>query len=135
LNVYLGGTLIQDVGSETGTQVAHRKKDVVPAAQDDPRHGVRFENDSRLASMAGANESVVNSSHHQSVEKPGRGLRVTGCASDGIVESIEWRGDANWVTGVQWHPERMPGDALAERLFSDFVEAAKAVRRVSTTKS
>jgi len=135
LNVYLGGTLIQDVRSETGTPVAHRKKDVVPEAPDDPRHGVRFESDSRLASIAGANESVVNSSHHQSVEKPGRGLRVTGHASDGIVESVEWSGDANWVTGVQWHPERMPGDALAEGLFSDFVAAAKAMRRVSTTKS
>ena len=39
-----------------------------------------------------------------------------------------WTGDKNWVVGVQWHPERMLNDALAERLFEDFVAAAKNVR-------
>jgi putative glutamine amidotransferase len=67
---------------------------------------------------------VVNSSHHQSVEQPGQQLRITGKASDGIVESVEWTGNGNWVIGVQWHPERMPGDPLAQRLFSELVKAA-----------
>ncbi len=133
LNVYLGGTLVQDLRSETGTTVAHRKKDVWPIALSDPKHDVRFEAGSRLARMAGETKAVVNSSHHQSVEKPGRQLRVTGASTDGIVESVEWTGDANWVIGVQWHPERMPGDALAERLFSELVGAAKSARRVGAT--
>src|SRR5260221_14281592 len=30
LNVYLGGTLVQDLRTETGTTTAHRKKDVTP---------------------------------------------------------------------------------------------------------
>ena len=30
LNVFLGGTLIQDLRSETGTTIAHRKKDIWP---------------------------------------------------------------------------------------------------------
>ncbi len=47
---------------------------------------------------------------------------------DGTIEGVEWTGDANWVVGVQWHPERMPGDALAERLFADFVSAARSSR-------
>ena len=38
LNVYLGGTLIQDLRAQTGTTTAHRKKDVVPEPADDPRH-------------------------------------------------------------------------------------------------
>jgi gamma-glutamyl-gamma-aminobutyrate hydrolase PuuD len=38
---------------------------------------------------------------------------------------VEWTGDANWVVGVQWHPERMFGDAFSERLFRDFVAAAR----------
>jgi putative glutamine amidotransferase len=62
-------------------------------------------------------------------------LRIAGQATDGIIEAVEWTGDANWVMGVQWHPERMRGDALAERLFSEMVAAAKGARRVPVTKS
>ena len=94
LNVYLGGTLIQDVGSELGTTTPHRKKDVSPEPKDDPIHGAKFEPESRLAELATS-------------------------------EGVEWTGDANWVVGVQWHPERMFGDAFSERLFRDFVAAAR----------
>ena len=134
LNVYLGGTLIQDLRSETGTSVAHRKKDMVPEPPKDPLHEVRFTADSQLARLAGATHAVVNSSHHQSIERPGRSLRVTGQAEDGIVESVEWNGDANWLVGVQWHPERMPEDALARKLFEEFVAAAQAARGVARTR-
>src|SRR6516225_11709958 len=135
LNVYLGGTLIQDLKTETGTKVTHRKKDLTPEPADDPQHAVRFVAASQLAAMAGGTEGVVNSSHHQAVEKPGRQLRITGAAPDGTVESLEWTGDANWVIGVQWHPERMKGDALAERLFSELVAAAKGARKVPAARS
>jgi putative glutamine amidotransferase len=134
LNVYLGGTLIQDVRTETGTKLAHRKKELQPEPADDPRHEVRFETGSRLAELAKDEKAEINSSHHQSVEKPGHQLRVTGYAPDGIVESVEWTGDTNWVVGVQWHPERMAGDSLAQRLFAEFVAAARAARRVTATK-
>lgn len=135
LNVYLGGSLVQDLQSQTGTQTPHRKKDLRPEPKDDPQHAVRFESGSQLAELAGCTVTVVNSSHHQSVEKPGRQLRITGHSPDGIVESVEWTGDANWVVGVQWHPERMGGDPLAERLFSELVMAARAGREVSATRS
>jgi len=135
LNVYLGGTLIQDLPSETGTKVAHRKKDLTPAPAGDPEHSVKFVGASQLAAMAGGTDGVVNSSHHQAIEKPGRQLRITGEASDRTVESVEWTGDANWVIGVQWHPERMKGDALAERLFSELVAAAKGARKAPAARS
>jgi putative glutamine amidotransferase len=131
LNVYLDGTLIQDVRTETGTSVAHRRKDVTPEAKDDPSHDVLFQTGSRLAQMNGGASGVVNSSHHQSILKPGRDLRITGRASDGIVESVEWTGDANWVVGVQWHPERMKGDALAQTLFAELVAAVEAHRKTT----
>jgi len=134
LNVHLGGTLIQDLHSETGTRIPHRKEDIVPEPPEDPLHKVRFTADSELARLAGATQAVVNSSHHQSIEKAGRNLRVTGQAEDGIVESVEWTGDTNWVVGVQWHPERMPGDALASKLFEEFVAAAQAARGVTRAR-
>jgi len=128
LNVYLGGTLIQDLKAETGTGTAHRKKDLTPQPKDDPRHAAAMEPGSRLAAIAESGEAVVNSSHHQAIRTPGRNLRITSRASDGTVESVEWTGDSNWVVGVQWHPERMFGDAFSERLFQDFVAAARSSR-------
>lgn len=126
LNVYRGGTLIQDLRSETGTTVPHRKKDVSPDARVDPQHPVKLVPGSLLARLAGGTDVVVNSSHHQSVEKAGRDLRVTGVSTaDGIVEGLEWTGDANWIVGVQWHPERLKGDALADRLFAELVASAQ----------
>jgi putative glutamine amidotransferase len=134
LNVYLGGTLIEDLRTETGTQIAHRRKDLTPEPAEDPTHAARFETGSRLAALAGGLEAVINSSHHQSIDRLGRQLKITGRAPDGIIEGVEWTGDANWVTGVQWHPERMTGDLLAERLFSDFVQAVRNSRPVQTGK-
>lgn len=125
LNVYLGGTLIQDVHSELGTPTPHRKKDLSPEPKDDPIHGAKFEPESRLAELAAGERAEINSSHHQAIAKPGKNLRATAHSTDGIIEGVEWTGDANWVVGVQWHPERMFGDAFSERLFREFVAAAR----------
>lgn len=124
LNVFLGGSLVQDIGSELHTEIQHQwvgRKSGTP----EPFHAARVELDSRLFELAKATEVRVNSSHHQSVLKPGRNLRVTAVAPDGVIEAVEWTGDRNWVTGVQWHPERMVAtDALALALFRGLVAAA-----------
>ncbi len=130
LNVYLGGTLVQDISSELRTEIPHSRHGLPPGAKD-PRHGADFEADSRLASLTGALEAEVNSSHHQSIARPGRNLRVTAHAPDGVIEAVEYAAPDQWVTGVQWHPERMAGDALAAALFGALIQAARAasVRR------
>ncbi|MGC2233387.1 MAG: gamma-glutamyl-gamma-aminobutyrate hydrolase family protein, partial [Candidatus Acidiferrum sp.] len=125
LNVYLGGTLIQDVHAELGTSTPHRKKDLSPEPKDDPIHGAKFEPESRLAALASGERAKINSSHHQAIAKPGKNLRITAHSTDGVIEGVEWTGDSNWVVGVQWHPERMFGDVFSERLFRDFVAAAR----------
>ena len=127
LNVYLGGTLIQDIRSEISTSTAHRKADRVPQPEDDSRHDAAFEHGSRLATLAGSARAEINSSHHQAIATPGKNLRITAQAPDGIIEGVEWIDEAHWVVGVQWHPERMPGNPFAERLFAEFV--ATAARR------
>ena len=79
-----------------------------------------------MAESARAMEAMVNSSHHQSILEPGRGLRIVARTADGVIEGVEWTGDANWVTGVQWHPERMvETDSLAQVLFRDLVAMAR----------
>jgi putative glutamine amidotransferase len=125
LNVFLGGTLVQDIPSDIGAQIEHEWEREKGAPE--PFHAARIEPGSQLAQLAGSNEARVNSSHHQSVKNLGRNLRIAARAPDGVIEAVEWTGDSNWVMGVQWHPERMAGtDALAQSLFRSLVSAAAA---------
>jgi len=122
LNVFLGGPLVQDIPSEIPTKIQHAW---VGHEGPEPHHDVTFEPNSRLAQIAGANQARVNSSHHQSVLRPGRDLRVVAHAPDGVIEAVEWTGDANWIVGVQWHPERMVAtDVFAQALFRKLAAAA-----------
>jgi putative glutamine amidotransferase len=125
LNVFLGGTLIQDIPSELHTSIQHPWSNREKGAPE-PYHNAKIERSSRLHELAEADEVSVNSSHHQSILTPGRNLRIAARATDGVIEAVEWTGDSNWVTGVQWHPERMAeSDSLAQCLFSGLVAAAR----------
>lgn len=128
LNVYLGGTLRQDIGSEALPIEIEHEWDRKSGAEE-PYHLVRLEPASRLAQLAGATEVEVNSSHHQAIREPGSKLRIAARAPDGVIEAVEWTRGSHWVTGVQWHPERMfgddPGDALSRALFRELVAAAR----------
>jgi putative glutamine amidotransferase len=134
LNVCQGGSLIQDIQTELKDKSKklerHRKKDP-PSSTEDPRHGVTLEPDSRLVALASGPEARVNSSHHQAINRLGRDLKITARATDGIIEGVEWTGDPNWVVGVQWHPERIPDDPFAQRLFQQLVAAARAHEAVA----
>jgi putative glutamine amidotransferase len=103
LNVALGGTLVQDIPSESDTAIAHD--------EDTPRdlrsHDVSIEPGSLIARAVGAENLRVNSFHHQSVKLVAPGMRVTARSPDGIIEGLESADDDWWVMGVQWHPEEM----------------------------
>ena len=136
LNVSRKGTLIQDIRTELPQSLPHGTTDLPSGTvQGDLEHEAVLEEGSLLAKLNQANTANINSSHHQSIDQPGKKLRVTAHAPDGAVEGIEWTGDANWVVGVQWHPERMVGDAFSERLFSDFVTAACTARTATVEKT
>lgn len=133
LNVFLGGTLVQDIASEVPNALEHRKD-----GRTDRFHSVTLEDGSQLARLAGAREATVNTSHHQAIGRPARGLRVVAQAPDRVIEAVELDADGasppgelvaaqtpHWVIGVQWHPERMTSDALAQALFREFVAAAR----------
>lgn len=124
LNVFLGGSLVQDIPSELSAPIAHETEDENAAPE--VFHTARIEPGSKLAAIRqDSNEARVNSSHHQSILEPGRDLRVVSRAPDEVIEAVEWTGDSNWVLGVQWHPERMArSDAFAQSLFRGLVRAA-----------
>lgn len=121
LNVATGGTLIQDIASQTDNPLRHSRPDAI----DDPVHPVRIESDSRLAHVLGCTEVQVNTGHHQAAKQIAFGMRAVAWAEDGVIEAIESE-DRHWVVGVQWHPEMMfrnhPEQA---RLFTALVEAGR----------
>jgi putative glutamine amidotransferase len=124
LNVFLGGALVQDIPSAIHTEIQHAW---TGHEGPEPHHDVTLDAGSRLAQLAGATKARVNSSHHQSVLQPGNNLRVVAHAPDGVIEAIEWTGDANWIVGVQWHPERMVrSEELSQSLFRELAAAAAA---------
>jgi putative glutamine amidotransferase len=69
----------------------------------------------------------VNSSHHQSADRAGDGLKIVArCPEDGIVEAIEGTQADHFVLAVQWHPERsFDGDENSKAIFRALVEAAR----------
>lgn len=133
LNVFQGGTLVQDVPSEKPGSLTHGKTDLAALInRRDLHHSATLTPGSRLANLNGSTTAEINSSHHQAIDRPGRDLRVTAVAPDGIIEAVEYTGDAPWIVGVQWHPERMADDAFAARLFADFVAAVRSARGALT---
>src|SRR5262245_46699192 len=77
LNVFRGGSLVQDIPSVVPNPAVHNE------AETAARHMVRLDTHSLLARLAGTVNAEVNSYHHQSVEQPGRDLRVVATAPDG----------------------------------------------------
>ena len=120
LNVHLHGTLVQDIPSEIRHAMDHDGGE----RRNESQHLIRIES-GHLAELAGGVSARVNSSHHQSVGKPGRGLRVAARTTDGVIEALEWTAGPGWALGVQWHPERMPEDPFAAALFRRLVREAQ----------
>lgn len=103
LNVFLGGTLFQDLPSERPAGVRHEGNGA--------RHGLTVERGSTMCATLGATTLDVNSRHHQAVKDLAGDLLPTAWAEDGLIEGAEAK-DGRRVLAVQWHPEDEHGDAL-----------------------
>ena len=97
INVVFGGTLIQDIPSKFGTEHNQRKLELT-----DLVHKVDIDKDSAL-SMIMKDIDMVNTYHHQCVDKVADGFKVTAVSEEGIIEAIEKED----ILCVQWHPERL----------------------------
>ena len=96
LNIAFGGTLIQHLPG------AERHQSIATGA--DNVHTVHNEGNTFLYRIYGSACSV-NSSHHQGIEIPGKGLTVAARSEDGVIEGMEHESLPVW--SVQFHPERM----------------------------
>ena len=110
INVALGGSLYQDIGSQLDTAIDHRRGYHRIMGGDSMFRG----------------EFMVNTSHHQAVRGLGDRLEVCAASDDQLVEAI-CLSDYPFLVGVQWHPERSD-DALSMNLFRRFVGAAYACK-------
>ncbi len=123
LNVFMGGSLIQDIPSYIGGAVRHSQ----PRAR--YAHSVDFASGSLLNQLAEAGGARVNSTHHQALERVGDGLEVIARAPDGVVEAVAGTQTEQWILGVQWHPEKsLEHDELSRRIFGAFLEQCRRRR-------
>lgn len=124
LNVALGGDLIVDISLQVPSALNHRQMDL----KSEKVHEVTLTPDSALAKVTGKRMLGVNSTHHQSVGRVAKPLRVTALSSDGIVEAMELKdfGLLPYLIAVQFHPERL-ADRYKEflQLFESFVLASQ----------
>jgi putative glutamine amidotransferase len=131
LNVYRGGSLVQDL---LPLPVNHSAGSKVAIA-----HMADISRESLLGSLLTTEEVTenngflrlpVNSSHHQAIAEPGPGMRIVArCPEDGVIEAIEADYDPNdpwFFMAVQWHPERSTEiSATSRALFSRLIHEAE----------
>lgn len=110
LNVALGGTLVQDIGSEDHwLQYTANELDA----------------GSRIAKAMGTESPQrCHCVHHQALDRLGEGLQVVGRHAGGIVHAVELDG-ARWIVGTQWHPEDSADvDPQQQGLFDELIRQA-----------
>jgi putative glutamine amidotransferase len=115
INVFYGGSLLQDIPSGK-----HKGKD----------HAITVMQDSVLGEIMNATGIVVNSRHHQAVQRVAPGFIASASAADGIIEVIEHKGDP-FIMGVQFHPELLlHRDSRFNAIFKHLVDEASTNRRL-----
>jgi putative glutamine amidotransferase len=119
INIHRGGTLHTDIYEVY--EKAPRMRTILP------RKTVTVDADSRLRIILERDACRVNALHHQSIAKPGDGVRCVARDEAGIVQAIEVAGPP-FLIGVQWHPEFLVRDRRQQNLFRCLVEAARHCR-------
>ncbi|MAN81283.1 MAG: gamma-glutamyl-gamma-aminobutyrate hydrolase [Rhodospirillaceae bacterium] len=116
INIHLGGSLHQDVYAAYSGLPRLR----TPLA----RKRISVAGGSRLARLMGGGRIAVNSLHHQAVKRLGRGLKVSARDAHRVVQAVE-NPAADFLVGVQWHPEFLIFHRRHQALYRGLVRAAR----------
>ncbi len=122
MNVWRGGNLVQHIR----TGYPHTPTDKSPTLNHELTLALEASMLKSYFQQGGGLE--INSSHHQAVDRPGDGLLIAAHSSlDKVVEAVESADpSAQWVLGVQWHPERTFAEQPASAaIFRSFAQAAR----------
>ncbi len=129
INVKFGGTLYQDLESDTEAEVEHKQAD----DRSEPVHGVTLTDPESLLAPAFRGSCRVNSLHHQAIKHLGRGLKVIARSEDGLPEAVEAAAEYPFLLAVQWHPEEMTDHPEQRKIFEQFL--AKCRERSAQRKA
>ncbi len=127
MNVHLGGSLYIDLPTDLDTVVKHK----LPKSYN-CQHDLKLVEGSLLSGISEVKEGVVNSNHHQGIEKLATPLKGIAFTEDGLTESVEWADDTktSFLLGVQWHPERMNySNPLSGKIVHYFLEEVKEYKQ------
>lgn len=131
INVAAGGTLHQDIKVCVPGAISHEQGQpkTRPSHKAEVMPGTILAGAMFSRKVKGPKNISINSTHHQAVAKPGRGIKISALSPDGIIEAIESERHS-FVVGVQWHPEllysRHPEQSALFRAFVN--KAAKGAR-------
>ena len=121
LNVALGGSLHQHVHEIPGRLDHREPRDVPLDIEYGPSHAIAITPDSLLARLSGLTQAMVNSLHHQGIDRLAPGLAIDASAPDGQIEAVSMPGAKGFLLGVQWHPEwQFAQDSLSRAIFAGF---------------
>lgn len=127
INVFLKGTLYQDLPSQIGIIKGINHRDIKSA--EETNHIIEIKKNTILREILGCPVKIVNSSHHQAAKDIGKGLAVCAVSPDGVIEAVEACGE-RFCIGVQFHPERLiKKDVLFLKLFERFKKEAIIYRK------
>lgn len=122
-NVFFGGTLIPDI--PIWGKFNHSKLN----DGSDRYHSVKVDPSSTLFETVKETAGQINSNHHQSVDKVGKGLVVSAISEDGVIEALERSKPeiGPYLSLVQWHPERMlhQESAFSKKIREAFLNACR----------
>lgn len=121
INVYFGGTLIQDLSYRKIDSLKHNQN----AFPYDVTHTIKVSDDSFLK-KAFNDEITVNSYHHQVIDKLAEGFKAVAFAPDGVIEAIEYEKDDKTIYAVQFHPEMLHANFTHHlNIFKVFMEKCR----------
>jgi putative glutamine amidotransferase len=86
-----------------------------------PAHAIAITQGGLLARLSGLAEAMVNSLHHQGVDRLAPDLKIEAMAPDGQIEAVSLPGAKAFLLGVQWHPEWVFAEnPLSRAIFAGF---------------
>jgi putative glutamine amidotransferase len=124
LNVATGGTLHQHLADAGFAE--HRPQ---PGSLGESTHHAADVEPGSLLAANGREPIIVNSHHHQVIDRVGAGGRVVARSlRDQVAEPVEWPG-MRYALGVQWHPEALELDTTIAGLVAAAADRAAASSR------
>jgi len=124
--IAFGGHVAQDFSLAEGLKPEPKLKHSQEEERHVKTHSVSFAKDSILSDIYASDKLMVNSFHHQVVDRTGDLFRATAWSEDGLVEAMEST-ELKPMMGVQWHPEWLEEEGC--KIFEWLVDEARIYQK------